>query len=929
MSARSLRIQQLESRRLLHGASVTDFSVVTMHDTIPRFAANAEFVAVRSGDWSDPLTWNQRRVPGVGATVQIPQGQDVDYDVNSHTKLDAIEVSGRLDFDPTVDTALWINEIMVMPHGTMTIGTADDSVAPSQKAEIVFTDSTPKTGTKNAPGEDIWNFGNGLIVLGTLELHGAAKTAFARATSDLVAGETALSLDAIPSDWNVGDQLVLPETSQTVIRKTEVILNESEVVGLAAISGTDVTLDRGFTFDHRGITENSFGIERFAHVGNLTRNIVLRSENPEGYRGHFMATADAQVTLKNVAFESMGRTSADRPVTNPLFNPDGSLFSLGDNQIARYPIHLHHLNNPFMIDGVVVNDALKWGIAVHGSDNGTVQNSIVFDSDGSAIVTEDGSEIGNKFLNNLVIKVDGGHQRLDGRAGAAQTVDALGNLFIEIGADGSGFWLRATAGTFVGNTVYDAAGYGYNFNGYYRVPAGPNGAAELHKQIELFEGNEAVSSLGGFWLTWSQGQHDILGYQRQIFDNFLAWHVQLEGVKAYHDANATLRNFQLINDPSVSNENEGSGSIFTARTNVGMWFGSESYENFNLRIEDARIENFNIGILAPVHAGQEGALLDGAFLRNYLNIAFDASADPNTFSYRNVEFAPSLVTRIAQSMPQDVTNLWHEDHGVLLAGTQSAELPPRIPASLPVKVDRRESGELRLTSGDTGDTIKVVQTAEFYEVSINGLVVLFRVQDLSRILFWGNGGDDTFVNETHLPLLAFGGSGNDRLVGGTSADTLIGEDGDDTLLGMAGDDLLYGGIGNDLLEGGVGRDKLQGEEGLDRLFGGLGDDWVLDGGAGDDEIHGDEGDDVLVGGDGQDRLYGGSGEDSLSGGNGDDWLFAGLGDDVLNGGSGNNLLQGDEGRDKLWGGIGDDELVYDLSDYVISGGAGTNRLRLT
>ena len=90
-----------------------------------------------------------------------------------------------------------------------------------------------------------------------------------------------------------------------------------------------------------------------------------------------------------------------------------------------------------------------------------------------------------------------------------------------------------------------------------------------------------------------------------------------------------------------------------------------------------------------------------------------------------------------------------------------------------------------------------------------------------RIVFRGNDGSDTFVNNTEKPCIAYGGNGNDVLTGGGRDDVLLGEAGDDRLTGRAGHDRLYGGDGNDVLDGGTG---------LDRLYGGNGDD-TLDTGA--------------------------------------------------------------------------------------------------
>jgi serralysin len=64
---------------------------------------------------------------------------------------------------------------------------------------------------------------------------------------------------------------------------------------------------------------------------------------------------------------------------------------------------------------------------------------------------------------------------------------------------------------------------------------------------------------------------------------------------------------------------------------------------------------------------------------------------------------------------------------------------------------------------------------------------------------------------------AYGGSGNDSILGNDTANTLIGNAGDDFLNGFAGSDALYGGVGNDTLvtisaqvmDGGGGTDTVQ------------------------------------------------------------------------------------------------------------------------
>jgi Ca2+-binding RTX toxin-like protein len=150
--------------------------------------------------------------------------------------------------------------------------------------------------------------------------------------------------------------------------------------------------------------------------------------------------------------------------------------------------------------------------------------------------------------------------------------------------------------------------------------------------------------------------------------------------------------------------------------------------------------------------------------------------------------------------------------------------------------------------------------------SIGSVSKAFPLSAVAGIQFYGYGGNDVFVNKSNVPVVAYGGDGDDSLTGGDGSDKLYGEGGNDTLVGNAGNDVLSGQDGNDTLDGGLGFDYLYGGNGNDTLNGGTDDD----------------------------KLYGGNGDDKLYGGNGNDLLFGGPGTDLLNGGTGTNLLfQGD------------------------------------
>ncbi|MBE9115730.1 S8 family serine peptidase [Lusitaniella coriacea LEGE 07157] len=89
---------------------------------------------------------------------------------------------------------------------------------------------------------------------------------------------------------------------------------------------------------------------------------------------------------------------------------------------------------------------------------------------------------------------------------------------------------------------------------------------------------------------------------------------------------------------------------------------------------------------------------------------------------------------------------------------------------------------------------------------------------------------------------AFGGDGDDTMVGNSVANLLQGDRGDDYLQGNGGDDTLKGNTGNDVVDGGFGNDVLRGGTGNDLLMGREGNDWMI----GEGET------DILIGGGGSD-----------------------------------------------------------------------------
>jgi hypothetical protein len=56
------------------------------------------------------------------------------------------------------------------------------------------------------------------------------------------------------------------------------------------------------------------------------------------------------------------------------------------------------------VDGGSVETKFKWGITVHGSHYGSIKDNVVYNYNGAAIATEDGSESFNEFDHNFVMR---------------------------------------------------------------------------------------------------------------------------------------------------------------------------------------------------------------------------------------------------------------------------------------------------------------------------------------------------------------------------------------------------------------------------------------------------------------------------------------------------------------------------------------------
>jgi hypothetical protein len=106
--------------------------------------------------------------------------------------------------------------------------------------------------------------------------------------------------------------------------------------------------------------------------------------------------------------------------------------------------------------------------------------------------------------------------------------------------------------------------------------------------------------------------------------------------------------------------------------------------------------------------------------------------------------------------------------------------------------------ELLITGTASADKVYVNASGSSLTVNFDGQMHTYTASSVKEIVFTGGSGNDVFVDSSAIRSLAYGGTGNDTLVGGNASDSLC---------GGAGNDVLAGGLGHNTLVGGTGTNQ--------------------------------------------------------------------------------------------------------------------------
>ena len=483
---------------------------------------------------------------------------------------DCVENSGTLTLGAGVYR---IVTLINLPGATVQIGTG---------AEVIIRDVA-------LSASDVHQWGNGLVNFGRIEILGGAKRAWSNATADLATGATSITVQNADS-WAVGDALLIPDTAEPARTNPgdALSLRRETPVTIAAIAGTTITLSKPLDFAHPSVRLPDGAVVKTPYVANLTRSVVIRSENPNGTRGHTANVGhDASWDIRGAMFVDLGRTKAE--TLDPV-----------SNHIGRYSAHNHHANG---LDSRFVGNTFirgtKWGLATHSTSDSLVAMNVGVDFPGGCFSTEDGNEYRNTFDQNLCAY----------SVGAAAFNNPLGHANANCpGCEGAGGWFRGLQNTFTGNVFLNNRLGISAFN----APIVP--VTEMTPATSTIRGNVTIANQ---------------------FDGVEFWFMPCVPVADHLAAHNPENLFSPASSPANTVCLSDVTLVGSGPQSIG--FAGGRVYTFELQVDGGIIAGHELGIS---EGGARYVTLKNLTLQNATNIDMNAGGVPESFLSENVTHLP-------------------------------------------------------------------------------------------------------------------------------------------------------------------------------------------------------------------------------------------------------------------------------------------------
>ena len=507
------------------------------------------------------------------AVVAVPAGES---GLLAAGVYDYVEAAGSL----TITGPVSVTTLVVLPGGRLDIACG---------ALVTLRDVPIDTS------RDPFQWGNGLVVFGHLEMTCPLRTPKVLVDGDIESGATTLTLSTAPIGWQVGDELLLPDTAQQVTTQAP---RREAPIHVASLAGSTLTLAAPVGFAHPAVRDPDGVVRVLVRVANLTRPTLVRGEG--SVRGHVAAVGrDASWRIQGVRLDGLGRTKAE-----PLHNTTPT--QIGTNQIGRYGgLHAHHAESrPDLVrtftDNVVVGaPSSKWGAAImHGTSGTLIADNICVGFTG-CYVTEDGNEVGNVFRNNIAA------YGVFGPIGVRQ--NATNELARRCpGCEGAAYWMHSVQQVIENNEAWNGR-MGFNL-----VNIALN-AGTLGNPIS-FTGNTAIG-VGTGLETWNQADF--------VIDRFVSVQHSRTGVLpgSSNGNGLRLRGALLLGDivPAASC---GKGGCPPASVASGIH--SDVAYIVRVEVEDSEIRGFDLAISGGLASGD--VILRRVLLQNRRNLVVGSAA---------------------------------------------------------------------------------------------------------------------------------------------------------------------------------------------------------------------------------------------------------------------------------------------------------------
>ncbi len=436
--------------------------------TSPLFAAAASLdtskappaiIAAANGLWSNPDTWNLKRLPADNDVVSIPKNISVSL-ASATAKLGGLWLQGRLDFS-NVDGVL-LNTRFTMITGTLQAGS--DAQPFSRKAAIELwgndiTQTMMGMGTKNLA----------VLAGGMLKLHGENRLAWTKLDANAAAGSTRLTLKDDASSWRVGDKIVIASGS--------IDPRDAQVLTITAVNQKQIDVSPALAKSRYGSlqTFNGKTLDQRPAIGLLSRNLIVRGapdSDAIAFGGHIMVMAGGHAQVTGVELQRMGQRGLP----------------------GRYPIHWHEAGDRAGSYAIAnsINVSFQRAVVVHSSSQVLVDSNVSYDVSNHAFVwAEDGDEVGNVLTRNLSVLVRTPEEK--------HFAFPINNAFFANSSQGesraAGFWGRSMSKHVLRDNISAGSleGFGFFVDLFTPAPDSPVDGSGM-----IFDGNTAHSTLVTF-----------------------------------------------------------------------------------------------------------------------------------------------------------------------------------------------------------------------------------------------------------------------------------------------------------------------------------------------------------------------------------------------------------------------------------------------